>query len=303
MINQRTSDPEIVVGTDGSAAAATAVEYALRLAELEDAPVRIVHVVASHRQIPPHLDDKLMDAGRLLLDDVVRRAQLSAPDLDIRSSLLVGPRRAEFVGAARGARLVVLGRSARLGLLATGSTATALVEQTDCPVRVVPPGWRTRTNRSEVVVALKDIATAHPLVARGFAIAAELDESLVLLHTWGLPSGYEDVVSDEMSQAWNKQLAKRIEYEAARIRKDFPDVAFQVRIEHARTATALEVASQRASFLLLGRSIHHGPVGRRTGLAHVLMNVSECPVEVGPEPRAPVPLLQFDLEASGELVK
>ncbi|MCW2755852.1 MAG: hypothetical protein JWQ32_3263 [Marmoricola sp.] len=63
---QWTSDPEILVGTDGSAAAAAAIEYALRLAELQEAQVPIVHVVASHRQIPPRLGDEVMNAGRLL---------------------------------------------------------------------------------------------------------------------------------------------------------------------------------------------------------------------------------------------
>lgn len=311
MIVQRGADaapatngvPEIVVGTDGTAASAAAVQYALNLGAERGAPVRIVHVVPGHHPIPPFLKDAVHDAGQDLLLDVTRRAQLAAPQVEVRSSLLVGPRRAQFLAAAQGAGTVVLGRSGRLSHLATGSTAAAVIEHTDCPVRIVPPEWRQRAAHSEVIVGIKDIAKSRELITRGFEIAAELGQPLVLLHAWGLPSGYEEVVALTAAETWNKQLSERIEKVALTIRKDFEDVPFQVRIEHARTAVALEAASQRASFLLLGRSSHHNPVGHRTGLVHVIMNVSECPVEIGPEPREPAPELNLELEADGELLK
>lgn len=295
--------PEILVGTDGSAAAAAAVQYALDQGTRTGAPVRVVHVVPSHRPLPPFLGEAVMAAGQELLLDVARRAQLAAPDIEVRTSLLVGSRRTQLVTAAQGVAMVVLGRSGRLGRVATGSTADALIEHTDCAVRVVPPDWRQRSSHCEVVVAVKDIAMSHPLITRGFEIAAELGEPLVLLHAWGLPSGYEEVVALTAAQTWNQQLAKRIEHDAMIIRNDFPGVPFQVRIKHARTAVALEEASQRASFLVLGRSARHNPVGRRTGLAHVIMNVSECPVEIGPEPRLPLPELNLAVEAHGELLR
>lgn len=294
---------EILVGTDGSLSAATAVHYALDLGAATGSPVRIVHVVPSHHPVPPFTQEAVMHAGQELLLDVVRRAQLAAPQVEIRTSLLVGPRHAELVTAAESASMVVLGRSGRLGRLATGSTAAAIVENTACPVRVIPSDWRTRSARSEVVVGVKDIARARDLVRRGFEIAAELDEPLVLLHAWGLPSGYEDVLELEAAEAWNLQLARRIENEAREIRTTHPDVPFQVRIEHARTSVALQAASHRAAFLLVGRPGRHNPIAARTGLVHVIANVSECPVEIGPEPHLPPPPLNLAVEAHGALLR
>lgn len=294
---------EIVVATDGSSAAAVAVQYALGLAAESGAPVRIVHVVPSHLPVPPGLGDAVKQAGADLLLDVSRRAQLAAPQVDVRATLLGGPRGVQLVAAAQSAELVVLGRSARKSHLVTGSTAAALVEHTDRPVRVVPPDWFKRGSRSEVVVGIKEPTKSQALIERGFQLAAGLGQPLVLLHVWGLPSGYEEIMALADSDAWNAQLAENLDAVVRPVRRRYPDVPYQIRVVHGRPAHALESASRRAAFLLLGRTAHRHPFGPRTDIAHVLMNVGGCPVEVGPELETPAPSMDLQLEADGRLLR
>jgi len=275
---------EILVGIDGSDGAGVVLQYALEQARRLKAPVRIVHVVPGTTTLPPEAADRVLRVAQALVLRSVQQVQRAGPEVEVRSALLVGPRREEFVHAARSAQMVVLGSSGHLGTLPTGSVAGALVEHTDCPVRIVPVGWDADARRTGVVVGIEDVATAHDLIRRGFEIAAETGQPLVLLHAWGVPSGYEDVLSATESEDWIATLADRLTVEARATGVEFPSVEVQVRFEHQRPAVALEEASRRAAFVLLGRSTHHHPVGRRTGPTHILMNVSSCPVEVGPEP-------------------
>lgn len=279
-------DGEVLVATDGSAAAAVAVRYALDLGADLARPVRIVHVVPDDVAVPDGLGPAIEGAGRDLLDDVVRRAHLAAPAVDLRSSLLRGNRTTELAAASERASLVVLGRSGRLTHLATGSTAAAVVAGARCAVRVVPPEWFQRGTRSEVLVGVKGVAEPSlpsGLLERGFAIADELGESLVLLHAWSLPSGYEEVQAEADAEAWTAQLAARLDQAATAARVRYPDVPYQVRVVPGRPARVLEAASRRASFLLLGR-----PSFPAYGdLTRVLANVGECPVEIAPVALAP----------------
>ncbi|MGJ0558337.1 universal stress protein [Methylocystis sp.] len=283
--------PEILVGTDGSAAAAAAVSYALDLAAAIQAPVRIAHVVPTHLVMPPGVSEAVLETGRSLLTDIERRAWRHAPTVEVRTSLLRGAPAVELVAAARDAELVVLGRSSRLSHLVTGSTARALVEHTDRPVRVVPADWGAGSVRSEVVVGVKDPRCAHALFERGFEIAAQLGEPLVLLHAWGLPTGYDEALALADSAAWNQQLTEQIAAELGPIRSRYPTVPYQIRVVHGRIATALHEASRRAAFLLVGRP------------AHLVLNVSDCPVEAGPALHVPAPQLDLELESDGHLLK
>lgn len=128
----------ILVPLDGSAAALPALSVAKVFSELEDAPVRILHV-AEQASSAPELAHRLgVEAGAL------RGASIEAR---------TGEPAAGILGSARDlhARLIVLcthtapGRSADV----LGVTALAVVRAAACPVILVNPahplhGWRLR---------------------------------------------------------------------------------------------------------------------------------------------------------------
>jgi nucleotide-binding universal stress UspA family protein len=293
---------EVLVATDGSPAAAVAVRYALEQAQRRGCAVRIVHALPSQVPVPAGLEDAVRHAGADLLLDTTMRAQAAAPSVRIRSSLLPGPRGTALATAALDADLVVLGRSSTVSRTATGSTVAALVAHTDLPVRVVPPDWSRSSGRAEVVVGVKDVRTCHDLVERGFEIAEELGETLVLLHAWGLPSGYEEVMALADTDAWNAHLADLVERAVAPVRERHPGVTYEVRVVHERPVRALEVASRRACLLLLGRpEARHA--GSRREAARVLANAAGCPIEIGPAARAVAPELDLALESEGRLLR
>lgn len=135
----------IVVGVDGSPAAARALRFALEEARRRDAQV---DAVLAYQQpmsyagfegvvIPPVPHEQVEKGARSELEDAVG----SVPD-DVRVELIVaeGPSAAVLLDTARGADLLVVGSRGRGGFmgLLLGSTSQQVISHAPCPVVVVP---------------------------------------------------------------------------------------------------------------------------------------------------------------------
>lgn len=299
---------EIVVGVDGSSAGDAALRYALEVGRSQQVPVRLVHAVPVIGTMPPvgMIDpDRTIGVGRDLVLDLVRRAELAAPSVDVRTTLQAGSVASVLVAASRDASLVVLGRPAgRQTLpLVTGSKAAAVTKRSRSPVRVIPGDWRPGVAGKDVVVGLKDPTPPSALLVRGFAEAARSGGVLVMLHAWRLPAGYEDLMSDAEASSWSEQLHQRIVESTGQVRSRFPDVPLQVRVLQDHPVRALGRACEGAGLLVLGRHARTAPWIHLGSIPRALQRTAACPVEVLPITAEPPPELDLELERNGTILR
>ncbi len=141
----------VVVGADGSPAAATAIEYGLRDAARRGVPLRIVAAAQLPQYwaggysmpalpAPEEITDDLRGAVREQLDEVLKaHPQLAAVPVTVEA--VIGAPGRVLVEAAAGADELVLGHRGRgaLGSALLGSVGLQCVLHATCPVTVVRP--------------------------------------------------------------------------------------------------------------------------------------------------------------------
>lgn len=187
----------VVVGFDGSNLATTAVEWAARAAEREDAPLVIV-CASNHILFVPDAGAGLWtpdEANRASLATADRAAAVAraiAPGLSVSTatSLLSGA--ASLEEHSTGARLVVVGNSGhgRVAGVLLGSTAFHVATHAHCPV-VVVPGDRDLSlpgPDAKVSVATDGSESGAKAVQQAAALAAHYAAPLEVLTAWHRPA-------------------------------------------------------------------------------------------------------------------
>ena len=137
----------LLVGHDGSPAAAQAVRWAARIARRLDCPLHVVRTwslssaprptTAAPGYVPPMTDFEAAVLGRLEADV----AGLGLPEgCDVRIHALHGAAGRRLLEASEGADMLVVGTRGAGGFagLHFGSTADQVVRHARCPVVVVP---------------------------------------------------------------------------------------------------------------------------------------------------------------------
>lgn len=136
----------IVVGVDGSAAARTALRWAVRQARLTDAVLDAVIAwefpIFSLGQVLLPPEDPETIAGRRLAE-AVRETVGPDPGVDVRQHALAGHPAQVLAETATGAGLLVVGSRGHGAFAAAllGSVAQYCVQHAPCPVVVVRGTW------------------------------------------------------------------------------------------------------------------------------------------------------------------
>jgi nucleotide-binding universal stress UspA family protein len=138
---------DLVVGHDGSPAAADAVRWAARMASRIGCPLHVVRTwsisssprpsTAEPGYVPPLTDFETAVRERLEADV----AALGLPaEVDVQCHVLHGPAGRRLLEASEGAEMLVVGSRGAGGFrgLIFGSTADQVVRNARCPVVVVP---------------------------------------------------------------------------------------------------------------------------------------------------------------------
>jgi nucleotide-binding universal stress UspA family protein len=148
--SRQSAERPVLVAVDFSADSAEALTWAARQAELEDAPLLILHVVHDPAASPGFYrkpsDDWLrpmVDVAEEMMEEFLKRAKAGHPDLTTLEaasvSLVSGlpSGRIVEIAGAKDARLVVVGSRGLTGLksILLGSVAERVVQT--CPVPVV----------------------------------------------------------------------------------------------------------------------------------------------------------------------
>jgi nucleotide-binding universal stress UspA family protein len=131
----------VVVGVDGSAAAAATLAFAFEEAGLRDVPLVAVCALAdaSGRLGEEHRVEE--EFGNLMA-----AAAKEHPEVAVMERVLAGTPRAALLTASADAQMLVVGSRGRGGLegMCLGSVAQAVLHHAPCPVGVVPPGANGR---------------------------------------------------------------------------------------------------------------------------------------------------------------
>jgi nucleotide-binding universal stress UspA family protein len=187
----------VVVGADGSPGSDAALIWAARAAVRHGAELTVVVVV------PPPVTEVVAPVGmpvavmspdqvRLpygeLLERCVAQVHEAEPSLDVHPVLVEGPAADELLTAARGADLLVVGRSGRSQAVSVllGSVTRSVLHHADLPVAVVPIGTGDQ-GVATIVVGVD--GSPGSSAARDWAVAETRQGSsaLHLVHAWRYP--------------------------------------------------------------------------------------------------------------------
>lgn len=145
--------PGVVVGTDGSASARSALEWAIREAAVRQAPLTVltVHEIShsfwSGRPIVLPADENQLEAAKAAASELTDKVLKELPEgkpASVTIKAVNGSPADELVAAAADADLLVVGArgGAEAGGLAAhspiGSVSNKVLHRAHCPVAVVP---------------------------------------------------------------------------------------------------------------------------------------------------------------------
>src|ERR1700677_4234154 len=240
----------IVVGTDGSAQAVRAVEWAAREAVLRGAPLRIVSAAemlprmsappqdVSFETVPSHLigdRDKALAAA-------ASAAAATAPDLLIDTDPVEGPPAQAVADSGSGAQQLVVGSDGHgsFAAMTLGAVSRYAALHASCPVLVVRD-HNPATDRV-VVVGIRSPEDCGPALAFAFEEAHLRKAALLAVHAWQFPD----------SRA-AEGAAGRLDDVLNDCRGGYPDVDASRDVVHGHPGRVLADLSARAELVVLGR--------------------------------------------------
>ncbi len=279
----------IVVGVDGSAPSAVAVDWAADEADRRHAPLQLVHAYRlpgvagypGYNAIPDDLLEQLRRAGQELLAGTARRIAIDHPSLEVVTTLVHGRGETAIRGASRGARLTVVGHSttSRVAGVLLGSVALAVTSTNPAPVAVIPEDHRRV--RGPIVVGVDGSPLSEAAVAFAFDEAALRGADLIAVHAWHdiyLDSrDLEPLLVDPrtLQQQERALLSERVGGWAEK----YPDVHVRKVLRHQRPTTALLEYGRAAQAVVVGSRGRGGFAGMMLGsTSHALATHARCPV-------------------------
>lgn len=283
----------VVVATDGSSRSAGAVRFAALRAQQEGLPLRVVHVVPDHVPLADLLTGPTHGgaagpgvAGRLRATSLLVAG--TAPDVDVRTSVLVGGRVPQLVAASRDARLLVLGHETRGAAerLLFGTTTLSVVAGSEVAACVVPQDWVPDGVVRPVVAGLAARGGIPSLLDAAFRAAALTGQPLVVVHAWDLPSPYAEIVQLRVGAVdWVEDARKQLERLVEPWHVRYPTVRVSVEVVHEVPHRALLGAARRASLLVLLRGTRARALLRLGPTARAVLARAPVPVLLAPAPR------------------
>lgn len=280
----REGEARIVVGVDGSEAAAGAAHWAAALATKFEAPLELVTGLSTR-------GTALVDAPAALLSTVTERQRNWAtsvlhrhendlrtrfPGLDLLSLRCDVPAGEALSARSHAARMVVLGTDqvSPAAALLVGSTTLTVAAQSACPV----VAWRGKFDSptdAPIVVGVDDPNAGMAALDAAFAVAARLDVELRAVHAWpkfrlpGLVNPYLTDADAFETLQWQGLLTAldpwTTRYPGVKVRYYLePESANTCLLRHAEDAQLVVVGGRRRGALasaLLGSTslslLHH----------------------------------------------
>jgi nucleotide-binding universal stress UspA family protein len=275
----RLSGRAVAVGVDGSPESIATARYAVQAAADRGLDLLLVHAYLLPNFTVP-VDHRILDASREPAERLVKQvaAQLVVPST-MRILAEVQPKTPAslLLEVAHRVPLLVVGQDHPTWekRLLFGRVAAQVAQRSDCPVVVVPAGWRVNStdSRHPVVIALEATSPAWVALHLAFEQALNGGHRLVALHVTPYRSHQTDL--DEQTASLTEMLAGW--------KQDYPGVHVDVLVVRGDEDESLLRWSNSAAAVVVERPHRHwwNP-WTHTAIGTVL-NRTHCPLIIVPQ--------------------
>lgn len=279
----------ILVAVGDSDTHDAALRFAAEQALREHRPLRLVHVLPSStggmfpEQMLVSFEAATLVAQELLTGQVERAEELVHGQVRVEKTLRRGPVVDQLLELSLTADLVVLQHRqlAPLRRVFTGSVCAGMAGRAAVPVVSVPELWSPSERPPQVLVGLDGVGEHRALLAHAFGEADRRNATVRVLHSWFVPTMYDNVIVDRVARdEWEASARRIVDVELQPYRRAHPSVDVRIDVVHKRPADALVEASEHSTLLVVGRR------GAAHGLTHLgsvtraVIRESHCPVTV-----------------------
>ncbi|WP_024794556.1 universal stress protein [Tomitella biformata] len=279
----------VVVGTDGSAHAERAVQWAAPYAALHDTPLLIATATSvpvaygMDAALPQELFDALRIDGQRLVTAAAHTAAMAAPDANVRTEIVLGASGAAMLKLAENASTLVVGARGHGSVASAilGSVSSLVVRHAHCPVVVVGEDEPAATD-SPVIVGVDDSANSDPAVAAAFREAAARGATLVAVHAWSdVPVAAFPSIQVRDRYDEEKVAAEVLTKGLAPLRREHPNVIVEQVVVMDQPDSALVDKSAGAALVVVGSRGRGGVAGLLLGsTSRKVLRSAACPVMV-----------------------
>ncbi|GAA3337459.1 universal stress protein [Amorphoplanes nipponensis] len=281
------STAAVAVGTDGTEYSNAAVDWAAHEAQRRRRPLRIVHAFDWDRQqTRSPAGAEYADRARTFAEGIVAtaldRARALAPDIAIRTDVLVGHAVPRLLEAAQDADRLVLGSRGRGGFagLLLGSVSQRVATHAPGPVVVVR--GRGGPAGGPIVAGVDDSPAADLVLDAAFTAAAEQQCPVTVVRAYlpVIPLWLVDVPAAAVeTPEQDAQERAQLEEQLVPWRARFPAVPVGTVLTHEGASLALVEASRQARLIVVGSRGHGALAGALLGSASLqLLHHAACPV-------------------------
>ena len=263
----------VVVGTDGSERADKAVRWAADRAGKLALPLLVLYIVPENWAVgtlPAAAYGEMATAiiaeyqleflvqARKRLDEIAQRVRDGNPGLDVEAVVVEGRPSYVLAEASKDAALVVVGARGETAPRAVkwlGGVTDDVVNHAHGPIAVI--GDEAQENpKGPVVVGVDDSPQARAAARLAFQAADTRGVAVTAIHAY-TPGGVGDLVVAEtwaptMPEPDQSVITVMIEGVLADAVKEYPNVAYQVRVLRGRPQDALVDASDGAGLVVVG---------------------------------------------------
>jgi nucleotide-binding universal stress UspA family protein len=288
----------IVVGYDGSEAAAAALDWAAAEAQRRRSPLTVLNVHNHFETTPDPAGVSLPDLSEEMIGRIAgegaARARKNTDDIDVVPVAEFGQVAHTLIEASHDADLVVLGTRGHSDLVGPllGSVSLAVSSHARCPAVVVRGDSSLLPGpHRPVVVGVDDSAGADAALRFAAHTAADTGAPLIvvsayhpaLLQVWtGIVTSTVDAQPDPGYVAASRSAAEKVAARAARtVRVVYPGLSVTKQVRQGPAAGVIAAATHQAGLAVVGSRGRGGFAGLLLGsVSHRLLHTALCPVAV-----------------------
>ncbi|HTQ17721.1 universal stress protein [Mycobacterium sp.] len=297
-MSEKHTHPGIVVGVDGSPSSTTAVQWAIRDAELRNVPIKLVHVVAPMVTAGVGSLDIAASAEYVRLQQeqaqqIVEQAHKVATEAaspgrapNVTSEVLHARVVPALVEVSEQADMLVVGCRGygAVSQALLGSVGSGLTHHAHCPVAVIhdESPLTAHSAQAPVVVGIDGSPTSELATEIAFDEASRRGVELVALHAWsdmgplGFPStNWAPIEWRNIEDQEKEVLAERL----CGWQEQYPDVVVHKVVVCDRPAFRLFEQTQKAQLVVVGSHGRGGFPGMLLGsVSTAVVNAARIPV-------------------------
>lgn len=285
----------LIVGTDGSDAALSAVDWAVDEAALHGSELRIVYASLWERYegaAPSpgagRPTERIM-AGHILAS-AEERALLRRPEVEVSVEVLAEEAEEALLHLSHQAAALVVGSRGR-GEFASqllGSVGLTVAAKATCPVVVIRDDGAEPGDRPWIALGIDPVdGSGDAACVFAFVEARLRGWGVLAVHAWRTPHGVGPDWEGWQDSATHKDHAVAVERLDRALRRPtagFPDVPVTRVMPEGRARPALLDAAGGAGLLVVGARRRHSPVGLQLGpVNHAALHHASCPVAIVPD--------------------